>query len=121
MSNHHKINYIELPCRDIGATKDFYGACFGWSFIDYGPDYIAVTQAGIDAGFFLAEKHTDTENGSALVVLFSESLESTRDLIILNGGVIKQDIFSFPGGRRFHFADPNQNELAVWSDKDEVG
>jgi predicted enzyme related to lactoylglutathione lyase len=26
-------------------------------------------------------------------------------------------IFAFPGGRRFHFLDPNGNELAVWSDK----
>ncbi|VVT23323.1 Glyoxalase family protein [Marinobacter salarius] len=27
-----------------------------------------------------------------------------------------QDIFSFPGGRRFHFSDPNGNEYAVWSE-----
>ena len=24
--------------------------------------------------------------------------------------------FAFPGGRRFHFADPAGNELAVWSE-----
>jgi uncharacterized protein len=30
---------------------------------------------------------------------------------------IVRSIFSFPGGRRFHFADPSGNELAVWSDQ----
>lgn len=29
-----------------------------------------------------------------------------------------KSIFSFPGGRRFHFSDPNGNEYAVWSDID---
>jgi predicted enzyme related to lactoylglutathione lyase len=33
-----------------------------------------------------------------------------------NGGVIVKEIFSFPGGRRFHFTDCNGNELAVWGD-----
>ena len=32
------------------------------------------------------------------------------------GGVISTPIFSFPGGRRFHFRDPAGNELAVWSE-----
>jgi predicted enzyme related to lactoylglutathione lyase len=29
------------------------------------------------------------------------------------GGTITVPIFSYPGGRRFHFADPAGNELAV--------
>ena len=32
-----------------------------------------------------------------------------------SGGTIVKPIFSFPGGRRFHFTDPNGNELSVWS------
>ena len=34
-----------------------------------------------------------------------------------NGGQIVRNTFEFPGGRRFHFADPSGNELAVWSDR----
>jgi predicted enzyme related to lactoylglutathione lyase len=34
-----------------------------------------------------------------------------------HGGRIVQEIFEFPGGRRFHFRDPSGNELAVWSDR----
>jgi predicted enzyme related to lactoylglutathione lyase len=32
------------------------------------------------------------------------------------GGKIVKPTFDFPGGRRFHFADPSDNELAVWTD-----
>jgi predicted enzyme related to lactoylglutathione lyase len=35
---------------------------------------------------------------------------------VLSGGTILKEIFDFPGGRRFHFADPNGNEFAVWSE-----
>ncbi len=36
------------------------------------------------------------------------------------GGTITKEIFSFPGGRRFHFCDASGNELAVWSDQSPV-
>ncbi|MFA0070982.1 VOC family protein, partial [Vibrio breoganii] len=32
-------------------------------------------------------------------------------------GEVNREIFSFPGGRRFHFREPSGNEMAVWSDK----
>ncbi|MDH3587141.1 MAG: VOC family protein, partial [Gammaproteobacteria bacterium] len=32
------------------------------------------------------------------------------------GGTISQEIFPFPGGRRFHFIDPVGTEFAIWSD-----
>lgn len=117
MSNHEKINYIELPARNIKAVKAFYSGVFNWQFTDYGPEYTAFSQAGIDGGFFLSERSCNTNQGSALVVLYSESLEQTKEKVEQAGGTIVQDIFSFPGGRRFHFSDPTGNELAVWSDQ----
>lgn len=116
MNKTGKINYIEMPARDIGATKQFFGAAFGWSFVDYGPDYVAIENAGIDGGFFKSEKIARTDNGSVLVVLYSSELENTTEKVTSAGGEIIQDIFSFPGGRRFHFTDPSGNEYAVWSD-----
>jgi len=44
-------------------------------------------------------------------------LDKIKSEIIESKGEISKDIFSFPGGRRFHFIDPSGNELAVWSDK----
>ncbi|WP_379865975.1 VOC family protein [Marinobacter sp. M5B] len=111
-----KINYVELPSRDLDVTKRFFASAFGWSFVDYGPEYVAIENAGLDGGFFKSDKVATTSNGSALVVLYSTNLEATLEKVTSSGGAIVQDIFSFPGGRRFHFSDPNGNEYAVWSE-----
>lgn len=111
-----KINYVELPARDLGAAKRFFRQAFGWSFVDYGPQYVAFDNAGLDGGFFQSDQVATTDNGSALVVLYCDVLEDTLEKVIASGGTVVKDIFSFPGGRRFHFTDPNGNEYAVWSE-----
>ena len=116
MNEHEKINYLEFPAKDIPATKAFFEAAFGWSFVDYGPEYVAFSNAGLDGGFFQSESTSSTENGASLIVFFSKDLEATQEKIEKAGGGIVKPVFSFPGGRRFHFSDPNGNEFAVWSD-----
>ena len=116
MNIHEKINYIEFPSKDIALTKTFFTSTFGWSFIDYGPEYIAFSNEGIDGGFYKSDLTVSTENGGPLIVLYSEDLEGTQEKIKENGGTINKEIFIFPGGRRFHFRDPNGNEYAVWSE-----
>lgn len=111
-----KINYIEFPARDIEATKEFFIAVFGWSFEDFGPEYTAFSNQGVDGGFFKSELASATDSGSVLVVLYSDSLDSVQSKIAESGGTIVRSIFPFPGGRRFHFTEPSGNELAVWSD-----
>lgn len=111
-----KINYVEMPSLDLEVTKSFFSSTFGWSFVDYGPDYVAIENAGIDGGFFKSDLKATTDNGSALLVLYSTDLESTLEKVTSSGGKIIRNIFTFPGGRRFHFADPNGNEYAVWSE-----
>lgn len=109
---HEQIQYVEFLSRDLVAAKRFYGAAFGWAFTDYGPDYTAFEGAHVDGGFTPGEPAA----GSVLVVLYSEDLEATRAKVERAGGGIVREIFEFPGGRRFHFTDPDGNELAVWSD-----
>ncbi len=116
MNEHEKINYVELPARDIETAKDFFTTVFGWSFVDYGPDYTAFSNAGVDGGFFKSKLTVSTKKGSALIVFYSKDLEQTQSKIKHAGGAIIRPIFLFPGGRRFHFSDPNGNEYAVWSD-----
>ena len=117
MKRHEKITYVEFPAKDLKATKRFFAEVFGWSFVDYGPEYTAFSNAGIDGGFFQSDLAASTHNGSALIVFYSKNLEQTRVRIEQAGGSIVKPMFSFPGGRRFHFGDPNGNEYAVWSDK----
>jgi predicted enzyme related to lactoylglutathione lyase len=116
MNEHEKINYVEFPARNIEATKAFFTAVFGWTFEDFGSDYIAFSDQGIDGGFFKSDLSSSTEKGSALIIFYSKELENTQAKIEDAGGKIIKPIFSFPGGRRFHFADPSGNEFAVWSD-----
>lgn len=113
------INYLELPANDIEKVKAFYCQVFNWQFTDYGPEYTAFSKdsAGIDGGFYHAPLNCNSEQGSALVVLFSDDLAAIEQEVISAGGTINKPVFSFPGGRRFHFCDPCGNELAVWSDK----
>lgn len=112
-----KINYIELPAKNIVKVKKFFSTVFDWEFNDYGPEYTAFTNAGIDGGFFRSGLTSSTEHGSALIVFYSKDLEATQARITDAGGSIVRETFTFPGGRRFHFADPNGNEYAVWSDR----
>jgi predicted enzyme related to lactoylglutathione lyase len=115
MTPREMINYVELPAKNIPATKAFFESVFAWSFIDYGEEYTAFSNSGIEGGFFLSELVSRTENGACLLVLLSDDLEATELRVKKAGGIISQDIFSFPGGRRFHFIEPSGNELAVWS------
>lgn len=117
VSKHEKISYVEFPARDVTAAKTFFTTVFGWSFVDYGPEYTSFSKEGIDGGgFYKSDLNASTEKGSALIVFYSNELEKTQAKIEKAGGTIVKPIFSFPGGRRFHFTDPNGNEFAVWSE-----
>lgn len=113
MKNNH-INYVEFKASDLEAVKEFYTNAFGWSFTDYGPNYVAFSESGLEGGF---ERSDNEVVNGALVILYHENLDDIKSRIIESKGSISKDIFSFPGGHRFHFVDPAGNELAVWSDK----
>ncbi len=107
-----KVDYVELPGGDLTAVKGFYAEAFGWAFADYGPTYAAFNE-GLDGGF-----QADAAEAPAkpLVILYAHDLEAMEAKVRAAGGRILKPIFGFPGGRRFHFADPAGNELAVWSE-----
>lgn len=116
MNKHEKINYVEFPSNDLDTTKRFFTQVFDWSFKDFGPDYTAFENQGLDGGFFKADLCSSTSNGAALIIFYSENLEATQNKVEQAGGTIIEPVYSFPGGRRFHFTEPGGNEFAVWSD-----
>lgn len=116
MNQHEKLNYVEYPARDLPGTKSFFEAAFGWVFTDYGPEYTAFSDQGLDGGFFQSDLSASSQQGSALLVFYSADLESTLQKVTAAGGHIIKPIFDFPGGRRFHFSEPSGNEFAVWSE-----
>jgi len=110
--NHHKINYIEFVSTDLARTKAFYASVFGWTFEDWGPEYVSFTGVGIDGGF----RAGVAEVGGPLVILYSADLEATEKAVVAAGGVVVVPTFEFPGGRRFQFSDGAGNVLGVWSE-----
>lgn len=116
MNKNNTINYVEFPAKDLQATKRFFEKAFDWSFDDFGPDYTAFSNAGLNGGFYKANLCSSTESGAALIIFYSNELESRQEIIKRSGGNIVKEIFPFPGGRRFHFTEPSGNEFAVWSD-----
>ncbi|MBD9372621.1 VOC family protein [Rhizobium sp. ARZ01] len=110
-----KIDYIEFNVADIARSKAFYGSAFGWTFTEYGPEYCEFQDGRLTGGFTtLAPVNAQ---GGPLVILFADDLEDAVARVEKAGGRIVKPIFTFPGGRRFHFADPDGYELAVWSDR----
>jgi len=110
---HHAIDYIELIVSDLAEAKRFYTTAFGWRFNDYGPAYAGIQGSEREVGGL--RQVNEVTRGGPLVVLFSRDLEASLVAVRDAGGAIVQPPFEFPGGRRFHFADPSGNELAVWS------
>ena len=109
-----RIDNIEFAVQDIARARAFYGEVFGWSFKDYGPEYCEFSDGRLTGGFALSE---DPRPGGPLVILYADDLAETQRRLEAAGAKIVNPLFTFPGGRRFHFEDPDGYELAVWSDK----
>jgi predicted enzyme related to lactoylglutathione lyase len=109
----NQIDYIEFPATDIPKTKAFYSDVFGWKFEDYGPEYTSFSDGRLSGGF---NSQAPLPVKGILVVLYAGDLEGTKSRVEAAGAPISKEIFSFPGGRRFHFMDPNGNEIGVWSE-----
>ncbi|MBH0062511.1 MULTISPECIES: VOC family protein [unclassified Pseudoalteromonas] len=115
MSDHEKLNYVEFPACDLPATKAFFSHVFNWQFTDYGPEYTAFSEQGLDGGIFQAPLKSLTQHGAALLIFYSDDIHATFKKVETFGGVILKPIFEFPGGCRFHFTEPSGNEFAVWA------
>lgn len=112
-----RIDYIELPSvTSHELTRGFYAKAFGWNFTDYGPDYAATSTGDVDVGL---NGQPSEALAAPLPVIRVDDLEAAFDSVMKSGGIIAKAIFSFPGGRRFHFIDPSGSELAVWQTVDE--
>lgn len=111
-ANDRRIDYIEFVVADLGRARAFYAAAFGWTMTDYGPEYCAFADGRLEGGF---TTQGTPHPGGPLVILYADDLAATQAAIEAAGGRIVKPAFDFPGGRRFHFADPDGYELSVWS------
>jgi uncharacterized protein len=106
----NRICFVELPAAATGPSKSFYADVFGFDMTDFGPTYSCTMTGDVDVGLQADAKEASR---APLPVIRVESLEEIETVVKSSGGVITKPIFSFPGGRRFHFRDPAGNELAA--------
>lgn len=109
-----KIDYIEFPSTNRAQSSAFFQAAFGWGIISYGPDYDALSDAGIDGGIDQAAEKV----AATMAIVRTEDLDDAERRVISAGGTITRAQFDFPGGRRFHFREPGGNEMAVYISKE---
>ena len=114
-----RIDNIEFAVSDIAVSRRFYGEAFGWRFTDYGPAYCEFTDGSLTGSLTggLAKAIGPVRPGGPLVILYADDLAETQRRLEAAGAHIVKPAFAFPGGRRFHFTDPDGYELAVWSEK----
>lgn len=108
-----RIDYIEIPVTDLAQTREFFAALFGWTFQEWGPDYFSFSDGRLDCGLRRAEEPAPATG--VLLIFYSENLERDVERVKELGATISQEIFAFPGGRRFHFVDPVGTEFAMWT------
>lgn len=112
-----KLNYLELPVAQVSGARDFYGKAFGWSFTEYGPEYAAAEGGEVAIGLNGAE---DQGIKMLLPLVEVSDLEAALEKVVAAGGEVVVPIFAFPGGRRFHFTDPDGNTLGVFVNEPEA-
>jgi len=103
-------DFLELPAADVEAAQAFYGEAFGWEMTGFGPTYACTLTGDVDVGL---QADPAERTGAPLIVIQVEDLEDSFAAVKAAGGTISKPIFSFPGGRRFHFRDLDGNELAA--------
>lgn len=114
MRAQNRIDYVEIPVTDLKKTREFFTSLFGWSFQEWGDEYMSFNDGRLDGGF----RHSAeaAPSSGVLLVFFSDDLERDVERVKGLGGTISQEIYPFPGGRRFHFVDPAGTEYAMWAE-----
>lgn len=105
-----RLNYLELPVADTARAKAFYGSAFGWAFTDFSSSYAATTSGDSDLGF---QADPAEKTAAALPVIDVADVAAALAAVEAAGGAITLPIVEYPGGKRFHFRDPDGHEMAV--------
>lgn len=106
-----RLAYLELPVGDVDASAAFFSAAFGWDLTRFAPTYAGTMGEGTDLGL---QGDPGESSAEPLAGIEVDDLEAAMAAVEAAGGTVTRTIFTFPGGRRFHFTEPSGNELAVF-------
>jgi uncharacterized protein len=104
-------DFLELSVADAAVAQAFYTSAFGWQMTGFGPSYACTMTGDVDVGL---QADPAERSGAPLIVIRVDDVDAALSSVEAAGGTITKPIFAFPGGRRFHFRDPDGNELAAY-------
>lgn len=117
MRDEGRVDYVEIPVTDLDKTRAFFEALYGWEFQEWGPDYYSFNDGRLDGGFRRSDE--PAPSSGVLLVFFTHDIDRDYERVKELGATISQEIFEFPGGRRFHFVEPAGTEFAMWTSSEE--
>jgi uncharacterized protein len=114
-------NWVELTTPDLRSAQGFYGALFGWTFIDAGPapeggPYLL---AQLDGGAVGALVQGEPARWNTYVLV--DSIEETAERVRTAGGRVLGQPGNVEQGRVLTFSDPEGAELRAWEPRGRRG
>jgi hypothetical protein len=111
-----KICYIEMPARDLRRSADFYAKVFGWRLRTRGDGSTAFDDAvGEVSGTWVLGRPAWSEPG-LLVYIMVDSVATTIDAVVANGGVLVQPIGADAPEITARFKDPAGNVIGLYQE-----
>jgi predicted enzyme related to lactoylglutathione lyase len=109
-----KICYIEMPAVDVARSAGFYQQVFGWSIRQRGDGATAFDDTvGQVSGAWVTGRPPSSSPG-LLVYIMVDSVVSTLEKVVANGGEIAQPVGVDPGEITARFRDPAGNVLGLY-------
>jgi predicted enzyme related to lactoylglutathione lyase len=109
-----KICYIEMPTSDISRSSDFYKKVFGWNIRKRGNGSIAFDDTtGQVSGTWVLGRPPAAKPGLLFYVMV-DSVASTLDSVVANGGEIVQPIGADAPEITARFRDPGGNVIGLY-------
>ena len=109
-----KICYIEMPAVDINASASFYKEVFGWQIRQRGDGSTAFDDTvGEVSGTWVLGRRPASEPG-LLIYIMVDSVATTIEAIIANGGTIVQPIGMDAPEITARFSDPAGNIIGLY-------
>ncbi len=109
-----KICYLEIPALDVARSAEFYQHVFGWNVRRRGDGSVAFDDGvGEVSGTWVLGRPPATTPG-LMVHIMVNSMGSTLEAIVANGGEIVQAVGADAPEITARFRDPGGNVIGVY-------
>jgi len=111
-----KICYLEIPALDVHRSADFYAKVFGWRLRKRGDGNTAFDDTvGEVSGTWVTGRKAWSEPG-LLFYIMVDSLATTIDAVVADGGVLVQPIGADAPEITARFKDPAGNVIGLYQE-----